>query len=80
MKYIKLCQNNSKLRVEQNGHLSNYITLSRGCRQGDPISPYVFVLCAEREWRCQRFSDKEFKLSQYADETTLLPQEDYNKN
>ena len=28
--YIKLCQRNSKSRVEQNGHLSSYIPLSRG--------------------------------------------------
>ena len=41
--FIKLCQTNSKSRVEQNGHLSSYISLTRGCRQGDPLSPYVFV-------------------------------------
>ena len=45
--YVKLCQRNSKSRVEQNGHLSSYITLAPGCRQGDPVSPYIFVLCAE---------------------------------
>ena len=44
---IKLCQTNSTSKVEQNGYLSSIIELQRGCHQGDPLSPYVFVLCAE---------------------------------
>ena len=33
--------------VSFNGQYSNWFSLQRGCRQGDPISPYLYLICAK---------------------------------
>ena len=78
---IKSLQLNSKSKILQNGHLSDNIILGRGCRQGDPISLYLFVLAIEllsetiREYEGIRgilVRGQEHRISQFADNTTLF--------
>ena len=46
-RWIKLFQTGSESCILQNGHMTEYFSLLRGCHQGDPISPYILILCAE---------------------------------
>ena len=67
--------------VTVNGNLSDWFYIHRGCRQCDPLSPYIFILCPEILSILIKYNDnikgikvdaEEFLLSQYADDTSLL--------
>ena len=46
-RWISVFYNNIKSTVLVNGQPSPWFSIKRGCRQRDPISPYLFILCAE---------------------------------
>ena len=66
---IMSCISNTSLSVLVNGSTLESIKPSRGIRRGDPISPYLFILCMEYlgfliEKKCSNGSWCPFKASQ----------------
>ena len=81
LNWIELFYCNIESCVLNNGWASNFFKLSRGVRQGCPLSPYLFILSAEiladairKKQRIKgiEINGIDFKLSQYADDTTLI--------
>ena len=79
--WIKILHNKPVSTVNQGGNLSNFFEIKNGCRQGDPIAAYIFVLCAEilairirnnKNIKGIQIDGTPILLSQYADDTTLI--------
>ena len=80
-RWISVFQNKSISAVSQAGFLSNFFQLGRSCRQGDPISSYIFLLCAEilsirikhnPDIKGIKIDENEHLISQYADDTLII--------
>ena len=81
IKWLKVFYNDISSRTVNNGWASPMFTISRGLRQGCPLSPYLYVICAEILAIKLRHTenvegivifDKTFLLSQFADDTQMF--------
>ncbi|KAL9984497.1 hypothetical protein ACROYT_G006797 [Oculina patagonica] len=89
VRWIQIIYNNVTSSVKTNGWLSAFITLERGLRQGCPLSAPLYIITAElmaihirRNPNIHGLkppnSTEETKLSQYADDTSLLLTDDHS--
>ena len=81
IKWISTFYNKTQVATNQGGNLSSFFYTERGCKQGDPISQYLFILCAEilaikiknnKKIKGIKFNNKVFILTQYADDTSVI--------
>ena len=79
--WVNLFYTNITSSILYNGHCSDSFQIGRGVRQGDPLSPYLFILVAECLGAAIKKDEKvkglvifgtEYLISQYADDTTLF--------
>ena len=78
--WIKVLYDNAFSCIRVNGHITERFDIGRGCRQGDPLSPYIFLICSEILGLLIRKNQSivglkvkttENKIFQYADDTLL---------
>ena len=79
--WMNIFYGNVESCVLNNGWASNFFEIQRGVRQGCPLAPYLFVLSVEvlakairenKNIKCILVNQNEIKISQYADDTTLI--------
>ena len=80
-RWVEIFYSNAGSSVINNGFTTKQLKLSRGVRQGCPLSPYLFILPAEILATKIRQDNsiygififyKEFKISHFADDTSLI--------
>ena len=80
-KWVNIFNRKIIASICQYGNLSDKIEIQRGCRQGDPLSVYLFVICAQilyimielnKDIKGITVNEKEIQITQFADDTTLI--------
>ena len=80
IKWVNLLLLDFKATINHCGNLSSRFNISRGCRQGDPIAPYLFIIAVEllahklrTDTRVQgfNFGNLTHVLDLYADDLTI---------
>ena len=81
IKWIKILYSDPTIVVENNGYLSRQTKVEQSLRPGCPVSAILFILCVEilalnidqnKNITGFVFGNTELKISQYADDSTLL--------
>ena len=79
--WVKLLNTDICASVIQAGVKSDFLKIERGCKQGDPIAAYLYILCGQVLYyliyqnidvKGLQIGTEEIKLSQFADDTTLI--------
>jgi len=56
--WIQECISTSRFSISINGELNGFFPSGRRLRQGDPMSPYLFVLAMEVFWGLMRLMEQ----------------------
>ena len=81
-KWFTVLYNGVQSSVVNGGFMTNYFEITRGVRQGCPLSPSLFILAVEllalkirQNKNCEGLylpNNQEVKISQFADDTTII--------